>query len=97
MSILNSVMREEYNRLNRIIDKIEYEIAELPKGYISKKTINDKVYFYLQFKECGKVKSVYIKKEDVETYRSMIERRKGLLLKLEELQADKKKLEKVLK
>ena len=33
MSILNDIMREEYERMNRLIPRIEAEIKELPKGY----------------------------------------------------------------
>lgn len=96
MSILDGVMREEHDRLNRIIAKIEQEIEELPKGYISEKKINGKSYYYLQFRENGKVKSIYIKKDEVDAYRDLIARRNELIIKLKGLKADRKKLEKVL-
>lgn len=96
MSILDGVMREEHDRLNRIIAKVEQEITELPKGYISEKKINGRNYCYLQFREDGKVKSVYIKKDDVDAYRNLIARRNELMLKLKGLKADRRKLEKVL-
>ena len=96
MSILDGVMREEHDRLNRIIAKVEQEISELPKGYISKKEINGKNYCYLQFRENGKVKSVYIKNDELDAYRDLIARRNELIIKLKGLKADKKKLEKVL-
>lgn len=96
MSILDGVMREEYDRLDRIIAKVEQEINELPKGYISEKKISGKSYCYLQFRENGKVKSVYIKKDEIDAYRSLIARRNELIIKLKGLKADRRKLEKVL-
>ena len=47
MSILNDIMREEYERMNRLIPRIEAEIKELPKGYISEKNIKGGTYYYL--------------------------------------------------
>ena len=42
------------------ISKLENQISELPAGYISRKIINGKERFYLQWSENGKVKSKYI-------------------------------------
>ena len=97
MSILDGIMQEEYDRLNRIINKIEIEIEQLPKGYISEKRINQILYYYLQFRENGKVKSVYLKSNEVEAYRMLIARRNELLQNLKEMRADLVKLERVLK
>jgi len=97
MSILNGIMREEYDRLNRDIDKIELEIEHLPKGYISEKVINQRLYYYLQFRESGKVKSIYLKSDQVEYYRRLIAYRNELLSKLKEMKSDCAKLERVLK
>lgn len=97
MSILDGIMQEEYDRLNRIINKLEIEIEHLPKGYISEKRINQRLYYYLQFRELGKVKSVYLKADEVESYRRLIAYRNELLIKLKEMQEDRAKLERVLK
>lgn len=96
MSVLNGILNEEYDRLNRVIFRIEQELSELPKGYISEKKINGKVYYYLQYREDGKLKSVYLKGDDIMSYRSLIEHRNELRSKLKELQLDRKKIEKVL-
>jgi len=42
------------------------------------------------------VKSIYIKKDEVDAYRDLIARRNELIIKLKGLKADRKKLEKVL-
>ena len=41
--------------------QVQKEIAELPAGYISKKNINGKTRYYLQWTEDGKKKSKYEK------------------------------------
>ena len=42
------------------IERLEAEIAELPKGYISRKNINGKIRQYHQWTEEGKKKSKYL-------------------------------------
>ncbi len=97
MSILNGIIQEEYDRLNQAIYKLELEIEHLPRGYISQKIINQRLYYYLQFRENGKVKSVYIKRDEVEVYRKLITRRNELLVNLKSMQANRMRLEKALK
>ena len=50
-------------------------IAKLPQGYISVKTINGKDYPYYQWKEDGKVKSRYVKKEEYQKLSEDIKKR----------------------
>ena len=64
---------------------LEKEIASLPVGYISKKTINGKTRFYRQWSESGKIKSKYIKDEEYEEISRAIARRKILQEQLKEL------------
>lgn len=97
MGVLDSVMREEYDRINRIMHNIEVEINSLPKGYISEKKIKGKIYYYLQYRENNKVKSSYLKKENVDSYRALIEHRKELEKELKYMKADRRKLERVLR
>ena len=56
--------------------KLENELAALPLGYISQKTINGISRFYLQHREGKKVVSKYIKTEDVKRVSKQIEKRK---------------------
>lgn len=67
------------------ISKLENQISELPAGYISRKIINGKERFYLQWSENGKVKSKYIKNDDYEDVKNKIALRKELQGKLNEL------------
>ena len=53
-------------------------IAELPGGYVSRKTINGKERFYLQWREDGKLKSKYLKAGEKERIEPLIEERKAI-------------------
>lgn len=66
--------------------RVESRIAELPPGYISKKNIKGKIQYYRQWRENGKLKSKYIRADDVESVRKQIEERKALQERLKELQ-----------
>lgn len=61
-----------------LYEKLKQELDTLPLGYISQKTINGKVQHYLQWRENGKLKSKYIRKDDLETVKEQIARRKEI-------------------
>ena len=73
--------------INIQISDLESQIASLPVGYISKKMINGKERYYQQWTENGKIKSKYIKNEEVEEFQKKIEFRKSLQSKLSELKS----------
>ena len=66
------------------IKEIEQALTELPVGYISKKVINGKERFYLQWMENGKLKSRYIKTADLSLITRQVETRKRLQAELKE-------------
>ena len=70
-----------------LIRLLEERIEKLPKGYISKKNINGKAQHYLQWKENGRVKSKYIRDEELEELQSQIAERKKLQERLKEKKA----------
>lgn len=96
MSVLMGVLAEEMDRLNRQEVAFENSRSSLPKGYISKKVIKGKEYFYLQHKENGKVVSKYISAENLPEVEEQVKRRKQLDAALQRVRADKKRLRKVL-
>ena len=67
------------------IEALEKEIEALPVGYISKKNIHGKIRYYRQWTESGKIKSQYIKEEELEEIQEQIARRKELQQRLKEL------------
>lgn len=68
---------ERQELLNKIA-KLTEEIGKLPKGYISKKTISGKTYYYHQWSESGKKQSRYLPDEEIEPMTAQIEKRKEL-------------------
>ena len=65
--------------------QVQKEITELPAGYISKKNINGKTRYYLQWTENGKKKSKYVDDAIVDDLRAKIERRRELQKREKEL------------
>ena len=70
--------------LNRIAE-LEAQIAALPAGSITKKTVSGKVYFYHRWTEDKKRKEKYVSEEDVPALRTQIEERKALEAELKAL------------
>lgn len=70
----------------KLMKRMEKRIAELPAGYISKKNINGKERYYLQWRENGKVQSQYIKDTELDVVQEQVEERKRLQAQLKELQ-----------
>ena len=70
--------------LQRIID-LEREIATLPSGSVSKKTIKDKVYYYHRVNRDGKTKETYVSFDDVDELKAQIKKRRVLEKELKEL------------
>lgn len=97
MTILDEVLSEEYDRLERGILLLREEISILPEGYISQKKIGNNTYYYLQRRKQKQVLSKHIKKEDLETIRGMIQRRKELTQRVKELKTEQQKIKRVLK
>ena len=69
------------------ISELEKQIFSLPVGYISKKLISGKERYYQQWTENGKIKSKYIKNDELEDFREKIELRKSLQSKLSDLKS----------
>ena len=70
--------------MQRIID-LEREIAALPSGSVSKKTIKDKVYYYHRVNRDGKIKETYVSFDDVDELKAQIKIRRELEKELKEL------------
>lgn len=69
----------------KIIQEMEERIAELPVGYIFRKTIKGKVHHYRQWREGGKIKSKYIRESDLAEIQYQIGERKQLEERVKEL------------
>ena len=60
-------------------DEITERLEILPKGSISRKTVNGKVYFYHRWYENGKRKEKYIPEHDIDNLTKEIQERKNLM------------------
>ena len=74
------------------INELLYELESLPTGYISKKVIHGKEYFYLQYKNNGKLISKYIKGNDLEKLKADLLRREEIEKEIKDLLSKEKNL-----
>lgn len=71
--------------IQKRIVELEKEIAQLPKGSISKKTIGGRDYYYHRLNLDGKRKEEYVPADEVEALRKKIEQRKAFEAELRHL------------
>ena len=74
-------------KMQKKIEELEQQIAELPVGYISKKKIHGKDRFYHQWTEDGKVRSKYLREGEKEPLEEQVQKRRKLQAQLKELKA----------
>lgn len=74
------------------IDEIRTELSNLPKGYISIKTISSKKYYYLKYYENNKQISKYIKNSEIDDLKNKLKKRKELEKELKEIEKSSKKI-----
>ena len=77
--------REQLRRITELIE----QIAGLPKGYLSKKTIGGKVFYYHQWSENGVKQSRYLHDSEIAPLADKIEKRKELQAQLRMLKSQK--------
>ena len=56
---IKAVLREELDNSMRMQERYEQELSKLPKGSLVKRLIKGRDYYYLVYREDGKVRSVY--------------------------------------
>lgn len=64
MSIIKHVLDEELSRLLELVLNYENKLKSLPKGSISKKARNKKIYLYRAYRESDRVRFLYIGRND---------------------------------
>lgn len=77
--------REQLRRITELTE----QIAGLPKGYLSKKTIGGKIYYYHQWSENGVKQSRYLHDSEIAPLADKIEKRKELQAQLRMLKSQK--------
>lgn len=96
-----TVISREEARNENMITEYTKELETLPRGKITPKTVNDKTYYYLYYRDGKKVVSKYIGKgeESLTAVREQLTRRsqiEEIIKKLKEEKAQIKKLKAML-
>ncbi len=73
-----NTFQKEYDQLNKELSCIQEDLTHYPKGNLRVRMINNKKYHYLQYREGKRVKSRYIKSDDVAKIQLELETRKDL-------------------
>ena len=73
------------------ISDLYQRLSSLPSGYISKKTIHGKVYFYHQYSENGKLVSRYVDESEAELLDAQFVERKQILARIKEIESAARK------
>lgn len=90
------ISREEARNENMIIEYTK-ELETLPRGKITPKTINGKIYYYLYYREGKKVVSKYIGKDEerLTAVREQLARRSQIEEIIKKLKAEKEQIKKL--
>ena len=93
--IINNVIEKESLRNEEMIRQYEDLIASLPKGSL---ICRKKEYYYLKFREDGKLRDQYIGKdpEVMSSVREQLEQRKHYVKMLSALKKEQKAIHKIL-
>jgi hypothetical protein len=79
MNAIQGVLHEELENSIRIKKRYLDALSQIKKGCLRKKTVNDKEYFYLVYREGAKVKYSYLGKlseQQIKEHRENQKRRK---------------------
>lgn len=100
MTVLESVLKEELERVKSHISSYEDILSNMPKGYISIVEISGMHFAYLKWREGNKIKSKYIglegSKEELDS-REIYFERKRIEKNLKKSKEEEKKLRKALR
>lgn len=93
--ILHTVAQEK-QRIEYMLMKYQNELSSLPRGTISEKTVGERTYYYLKYRDEKKIVSKYISKKEIENVRALVERRRHIEAMVKSLQEEKAIADKVL-
>ena len=77
---------DEYVLLLQEKSNLQVSLSQLKKGYISTKTISNKKYAYLQYRQNGKLISEFIKKENLSKIKTEIDERAEITKRISEIE-----------
>ena len=80
MSVIQDVLKDEYNRLNSLVELYDQKISEYPKGSMSVKKRGHQSYCYQVFRDHHQIKFHYVGKQgspEAKRFSAQIEKRRG--------------------
>ena len=97
MSIMSSLIDKESLRVQFMIAEYEKELISLPKGSIKTKTVGNRIYYYLNYRDGKKVISKYVGKDEasLQTVKVGLERRVHIETMLKKLKEERKQIKKL--
>lgn len=96
LNLILHTIKQEKQRIEYMLAKYQKEFSASPKGAISKKTVGEKPYYYLKYRDGKKVVSHYIGKKEIENVRVLVEKRRHIEAMMKSLQEEKAIADKVL-
>ena len=88
MNMILTTITQEKKRIEYMLERYKEEQDRLPKGSISERSIDGRVYYYLKYRDGKKVFSRYIHKSQIEEIRKQIEKRKHIETMMKSLQEE---------
>ena len=96
MNLIISTVLQEKQRIDYMLTKYQEMLAELPKGTISEKQVKGNTYYYLKYRDGKKIVSKYVGKQEVESIKEQIDKRRHIEAMIKSLLEEQKLAEKVL-
>lgn len=96
MSLIISTVQQEKRRIDYMLSKYQEAISALPKGSLSAKQVNGNIYYYLKYRDGKKIISKYIVKEDVDSLRQQIDKRRHIEIMIKSLLEEQRLAAKIL-
>ncbi len=98
--IIKGVLRDEFERSLSLKKKYEKKLKDYPPGYLLARKKKGNLYYYLSYREKGRMQQKYLgvlSPESIKDYKKRIEDKKALRKQLAEVKSNIKYLERLLK
>jgi len=96
MKVLNSILKEELERLIELRKKYEHDMSKFPKGSLIKKDIKGHIYYYLNYRDGEKKHYKYLgnlNKDELAKWNKNIKERRKLRQSHIQVKKDIKRME----
>ena len=98
--VVKGVLEEELQRLLALKDRYQEKMKDYPPGYLLKREMRGRIYYYLSYREGAKIKQQYLghlETDKVKSYKDLIKRKGELQKQLSEVKKNIVYLERLLK